>query len=115
MSQQIGRGAPEDQEGRPSRAPIRQDPQGVQKVGLFLDFVQDDQAPKLSERSDRVLEAGKILPVLEIEERPLHLTVQFPGQRGFAALPGAQQGCDRMVLHAAADPLEKIESPDEHG
>jgi hypothetical protein len=114
MAENIRGGAPENQEGCPARAPVRQDPQGFQKVGLFLDFVQDDQPPKVSKRADRILEAGKVLTVFEVEERSLQLTVQLSGQRGFAALSGAKKGRDRMILHAAADPLEKSESSDVH-
>jgi len=83
-------------------------------MGLFLDFVQNDQAPEVSQCTDRVLQASQVLAVLKVEERALDVTRQFPSERGFAALPGPEECGDGMVVDTSLNTLEKRSSSDVH-
>src|SRR6266545_1955790 len=86
----LARTAQNEETGRNSR-PVRQHAQDGKDLGAALDFVQDDEPPKLAQSEHRAGELRKVSRIFKVKQggRPRVAGQKLPGHRRLTGLAGA--------------------------
>ena len=110
LPQQVGRGAPEDQEAGRRPGAIGKHTQQLEDAGQPVDLIQDHQAAKGPELESGIFQPGKIDGVFEIE--PGHGVAvhrrQLAGEGGLADLARTQQRDDGELVQQESDSGEVV-------
>src|ERR1039458_930876 len=96
LSEQIPGSASQDQKTRlffGGKSPVDKDAKRFEKIGMVLNFIDDDGSAQRLERQVRLIQPGQILGIFEIkimdDPSTSALTVgELPRQRRFTALAG---------------------------
>ena len=105
LAQQLGRGAPQDQEARRQAFPIRQHPQHREDLRPELDLVQDHQPAEILQGEQGIFQASQVAGVLQVEMGHLAREArgERPGQGGLAHLASADQAHDGKLAEEARE------------
>lgn len=93
LSQQVGRGAAQQQKPGGIRLPVRQHPQDRKEIRSSLDLVDHHQPRGGAQDRLGLREAFEDRWIFEVENRGVRVTAgEGAGERGLAALPGGRGG-----------------------